>query len=66
MQYANYYAYSILNRNDQALSRILIMLNAAPQENLFTVKLKDNYLGHARLSFFIITYYLTSFKRKEG
>ena len=42
------------------------MPEAPAKKTLFTVNLRDNYLGHARLSFYKITGYLISFKRNRG
>ena len=42
------------------------MLEAPAKKNLFTVNLRDNYLGHARPSFYKITDYLISFNRNKG
>ena len=42
------------------------MLEAPAKKNLFTEKLRDNYLGHARLSFYKITDYLISFNWNRG
>ena len=42
------------------------MVEAPAKKNLFTVNLRDNYLGHARLSFYKITNYRISLDWNRG